>query len=160
MIPMPGDFGVVRTHGWAARWIRIGTDSPVNHAVVYIGRGLVIEARPKGAGYAPLEQYARARWSSGVPALALTAAQRAAIPSAAAKLVGTPYSWLDIAALSLATFGLRWRWVNERIERTDRLICSQLADRLRQAVGNHLFTDGRISCEVTPGDLLGLIEQF
>lgn len=160
MTPLPGDFGVVRTGGWQGRLIRIGTDSPVNHAFVYVGDGKVIEARPGGAGYARLSKYRNVKWSTGVPSLELTDAQRAQVFAAAERLVGTPYSWVDIAALSLACLGLRWRALDKRIERLDRLICSQLADVLRERIGSHLFTDGRLPCQVTPGDLLDLIDHF
>ena len=45
--PKPGDFGVVKTNGLAARLIQLGTASRWNHAFIYIGGGVIAEARPK-----------------------------------------------------------------------------------------------------------------
>jgi hypothetical protein len=49
------------------------------------------------------------------------------------------------------------RLVASRIERADRLVCSQLVDKAYLLAGEHLFSDGRYPGEVTPGDLLDLI---
>jgi len=148
-----GDFGVVRTGGWAGALIRYGTQSPVNHAFVYIGDGRIVEAEPGGAVISSTDKYDKVIWSS----LPLTDTQRYLIVANAKKMVGVPYSWIDIAALALRTRGVKSSLVNHRIEKMNRLICSQLVDRAYELAGVHLFNDGRLPGEVTPGDLLDII---
>lgn len=148
----PGDIGVVRTHGLAAWFIRFGTHSPVNHAFVYVGRGLIVEAKPDGAVLGHLSEYRDVTWLS----LDLPDATRVKVVTAALSLRGREYGWLDIVALALDCYGFRSRWIFERVERTDRLICSQLCDLAYRMAGVELFHDGRLPCEVTPGDLYDL----
>ncbi len=149
----PGDFFVIRTDGWAAPWIRLITRSDVNHAGLYVGNGTIIEARPEGAGYAPVSD--GAIWSH----LPLTDAERVTVVQQATLLVGTPYSWVDVACIGLADlFG--WHvpeWVRKRLNRRDRLMCSQLVDEAYRRAGIQLFTDGRPSGDVSPGDLADLL---
>lgn len=152
-----GQFGTVRTRGAAALAIRVGTQSPVNHASVYIGGGRIVEAQPGGAIISPVSKYPDAIWSD--PGLIPGLAAGFLITHYAMDLVGTPYGWPDIAALSFAAIGIRSHAIDERIERTDRLICSQLVDRAYLLAGVHLFDDGRLSGEVTPGDLYNLARQ-
>lgn len=151
MSPQPGDYGVVTTTGWAARLIQAVTRSKYNHAWIYVGNGQVIEGRPNGAGYANLAAYADVLWST-VP---LDAGERAAIVKAAIGLIGTPYSWVDCVAIGLTDlFG--WHVpesVRKRLNRRDRMMCSQLADSAHLAAGVHLFTDGRVPGDVSPADL-------
>lgn len=153
MTPRAGDFAVVRTGGLAGRIIRWATGSVVNHAFVYVGDGLIVEAQPGGAALSHISAYPTAYWS----ALGLTDSQRASIVYWVYAQVGTGYGWPDIAALGLARLGFRSRWVDRRIERSDRLICSQLVDKAYDLAGVHLFDDGRLPGEVTPGDLLDVI---
>jgi cell wall-associated NlpC family hydrolase len=155
-VPQLGDFGVARTNGWAAPWIRLVTRSTVNHAFVYVGNGQIVEANPSGAAVGKVTEYPHAIWSH----MALTTQQRHAIANAADTLVGTPYSWVDDACIGLADlFG--WHVpepVRHRLNRRDRLMCSQLVDRAYTKAGVHLFPDGRLDGDVSPGDLLHLIE--
>lgn len=161
MITQPelGDFALVRTNDIGGRLIRIGTDSFFNHALLYVGNGNVIEARPSGAGYNTVDAYSREdyylTWSTG--AWPLTDEQRKDIVLWSVAHVGTPYSWLDIAALSAKTFHVKFPGLDKRITRSDRLICSQLVDQAWEAAGVHLFDDGRLSQDVTPGDLWKLL---
>ena len=63
-----GDFFVVNTgNGLGARLIRWGTDSPVNHAGVYIGGNRIVEAEASGAIVSPLSKYSNREliWSTG-----------------------------------------------------------------------------------------------
>jgi hypothetical protein len=151
----PGDFGVVRTTGWAGTLIRWVTRSKVNHAFILVD-GQVIEGRPAGAGYASLKSYPVVEWSH----LPLTDEQRAAIVARAKAHIGAPYSWVDVVAIGLADlFG--WHVpvsVRQRLARKDRLMCSQLVDLCYHEAGIELFTDGRPPGDVSPGDLLLLIE--
>lgn len=154
-MPEVGEFGVIRTNGWAGLGIRIITRSSVNHAFVYVGDGFIIEAQPAGARHAPASLYPGALWSGP----GLTAGRGEAIAAAARTLVGTPYSWVDCAAIGLTDlFG--WHVpepVRKRLNRRDRLMCSQLADTAYLMAGVHLYADGRVPGDCSPGDLLALI---
>lgn len=148
----PGQFFTVRTTGIVAAAIRLGTRSPVNHAGVYIGHGSIVEAQPGGAIVSRADRYPDAHWSD--PRLAQGRGNL--IAEHAAFLVGTPYGFTDIAALSLACFGIGDKPGNpiaRRIESLHELICSQLVDRAHLLAGVHLFNDGRLSGQVTPGNL-------
>jgi cell wall-associated NlpC family hydrolase len=151
--PRAGAFGLVRTGGWAAWLIRVGTRSTVNHAFVYIGDGRIIEAEPDGATESDVSKYSSVIWS----AVPMTDEQSSAIVAWAKAQKGVPYGWLDIAVLSLAAFGIHNRWIDRRIENTHYLICSQLVDKAYELGDVHLFDDGRLPGQVTPGDLLRLI---
>jgi hypothetical protein len=158
--PKLGDFGLVRTPDIGGRIIRIGTDSWMNHALVYVGDNNVIEARPGGAGFNVIDNYSNPKfhltWSTDL--IPLTDDERAKIVHYALAQKGVKYGWPDIAALSLKTLGYDTpAWVDKRIERDDRLICSQLVDRAYMLSGVHLFNDGRLSMDVTPGDLWNLV---
>jgi uncharacterized protein YycO len=152
-MPNVGDYGVVRTSGAAGALIRFGTRSTVNHAFVHIGDGQIVEAQPGGAIISPATNYPDAIWSHRD----LTDSDRASIAHWAKQQVGVPYGWPDIAALAFACYGITNKQINQRIERMDRLICSQLVDKAYMLAGVHLFDDGRLTQAVTPGDLLNLI---
>ncbi|MGZ4556081.1 MAG: hypothetical protein ACXVXZ_10125 [Mycobacteriaceae bacterium] len=155
-MPDLGAFGVSATSGWKAWVIRAVTRSAVNHAFVYVGNGQIVEANPSGAAVGNVDEYPHAIWSH----MTLTTQQRHAIANAADTLVGTPYSWVDDACIGLADlFG--WHVpepVRARLSRRSRLMCSQLVDVAYSKAGVHLFPDGRIPGDVSPGDLLHLIE--
>jgi hypothetical protein len=91
----PGDFFVVRTTGIFARAICVACESTVNHAGVYVGDGLIVEAEPgkAGARYNNVENYADALWSThNLPEhLTPTAAELAQIAQEAVGCLGTPY---------------------------------------------------------------------
>ena len=157
--PKVGDYGTVATNGWEAKVIRFGTNSPVNHAFVYVGNGQVVEAQPGGARIAAAVNYPDTHWSNLLERRDLPAVEartRSLIAQEALSLIGTPYGWPDIAALVLHYLGINSKAIDKRIERDDRLICSQLVDRAYQAAGVHLFADGRLTESVTPGDLYNL----
>lgn len=78
-------------------------------------------------------------------------------------LVGTPYGFSDYLALALhhlAPHSPLTRGVRRYVSGNGRMICSQLVDHLLCKAGYHLFTDGRLPQDVTPGDLFyALTEQ-
>lgn len=156
--PRPGDFFVVRTGGGMGHLIRMATESHVNHAGLLLDDGTVVEAEPHGARIVPAGWYLNhAHWSTGkVP---VTDAERVALVAQGRSMVGRGYGFADIVVLALVrVFG--WhapQWVRTYLQRSDRLICSQLVDYAYDKAGVHLFTDGRVPAEVTPGDLLDLI---
>jgi cell wall-associated NlpC family hydrolase len=153
MKPELGDFFVIRSDGWGGRLIRWGTRSNVNHAGLYVGAGLVVEAQPSGATVAPMPDHAV--WSD----LPLTDLEREAIVRESRRLLGTPYSWIDVVCIGLAkTFGVHVPGpVRRRLARRDELMCSQLVDTAYLNAGIHLYDDGRWPGDVSPSDLLDLI---
>ena len=156
MTPQIGAFGVVRTEGWGAAVIRAVTNSPVNHAFVHVGDGVIVEAQPKGARTLRATHYPNAIWSHRD-----LQGHGPAIAAAARRLVGTPYSWVDVVCIGLADlFG--WHVpaaVRKRLSRRGELMCSQLVDTAYHDGGIELFTDGRIPGDVAPSDLYDLITK-
>lgn len=154
-LPMAGDFAVVRTHGWQAAVIRWATRSKFNHAfIVWYGEE-IIEAQPGGAQLT-INHYATSdvRYSH----LPLTMEQRIEICNQAKQLIGVPYGWLDIISIGLLQYGIKPKFIRERVRTSKNLICSQLVDFDYLLGGVHLFDDGRLPMDVTPGDLARLIE--
>lgn len=155
--PQPGDFAVIRTNGWQAALIRWGTRSDFNHAAFFISETHIVEAQPGGAVVSPWSRYARRTTITSISRPSLTDAQREQAPAVGMAMVGVPYGWTDIAALSLLQIGVRPRWLRDRVRRQRNQICSQLVDSARLALGDHLFQDGRLPQDVTPGDLAHLL---
>lgn len=161
--PLPGDFCLTKISGITGKAIAlgqalIGDASPVQHAMLYVGGGNIVQAMPGGAELIPLadanEPYI---WSSGK--IPLTARQRVQIADGARWLVDTPYSFVDYLSIGLAAWHIRPAWVRDRVAATDHLICSQLVDVCYEAAGVELFTDGRIPGDVTPTDLYRLVKE-
>jgi hypothetical protein len=170
--PAVGTIGVVSTlHAgtWFDRFvswvIQFDTQSPVNHAFVYIGRGRILEARPGGSGFNRYDAYPGTLWLTHIQPPGSSAAEQEAV---AESLCGIPYGWLDIAAIGIAQ--KRWspetrqRWLDgrepwwvRRIATDPRdAICSQLCDLYYLHFARHLFNDKRLPGLVSPGDLLTL----
>lgn len=152
MDPRPGDYLVIATGGFLGAVIRLGTRARYNHAAVVVEDGLAVEASVYGARLTPI---AGSGWTliADNAVEPRTEEQRAAVVAAARQVIGTPYGFLDIVALGLVALGLRWSYLEARVAREDRLICSQLVDAAYLRAGVHLFDDGRASQSVTPGDL-------
>lgn len=160
-----GDIGFSRIGGWLGFWIMIGQAlagdaCKYTHVFIVLDDDTVIEAMPSGAriasrhGRDPEDGFYYSR-------LPLTDAQRAAIVAEARKLVGTKYGFSDYLALALARFGIQPKWLRKYISGNQRMICSQLVDYVYCKVGIHLFSDGRLSQDVTPGDLFyGVAEVY
>ncbi|MFE5828709.1 hypothetical protein ACFQ8W_00310 [Streptomyces sp. NPDC056508] len=161
--PLPGDFALTKIGGITGKLVAagqalVGDASPVQHALVYVGFGHIVQAMPGGAELIPLEEASEpVVWSTDRLPEHVTWAQRKAIVEAAHDLVGTPYSFLDYASIGLAHFRIRPRWVREFVADTGHMICSQLVDEVYLRAGIHLFSDGRLPGDVTPGDLWYLL---
>lgn len=166
-MPQPGDVGLVTTTGLGPDLIRLGDKvyakrthtrhEPFNHAVVAVGNGLAVSGDPHGAQLCSASSWRSIDWRTY--RRALTPTERFDLAAAARALVGTPYSWVDIAALTLQDFGWRTQYddgqptlLGERIADQHRLVCSQLVALVYAQVGLPLFV-GRAPGEVTPGDL-------
>lgn len=159
--PLPGDFALTKISGITGKFVAagqalVGDAAPVQHAFVYVGGGRVVQAMPGGAEVILLEDASTpVVWSTGrVP---LTSVQRVTVAGEALSLVGTPYSYLDYVSLGLAHFRVRPAWVRDFVADTGHLICSQLVDEVYLRAGVHLFDDGRLPGDVTPGDLYKLL---
>lgn len=158
--PKLGDIGIMRTPGFGAWWIRFfealgGQPHDVNHAVLYVGGGMCVSCEPKGAKLRPIKRFPGTIWSQ----FDLKEAQRVAIAHWAYEHIGTPYNFLDLAAIAwtilLGKLHLPIpRFVQHRLERTDRLQCAQLCDDAYQfgpETPVHIF-EGEIPYAVTPGE--------
>jgi uncharacterized protein YycO len=167
MSPQPGDFFVTRIEGFTGRAIRVAQFlngsgfADFEHAGVVVPNdyGLptrIVEAEPGGAQRNSIRKLdpAHTRYSS----LDLTSVQRDKIVSTALSLVGTPYSFLDYAALAARRLHIPVPGLREYIANGKHLICSQLVDYCYRQAGVELFADGRWPGYVTPGDLAGVLE--
>lgn len=154
--PPPGTIGLTSTPDLSGAIIRLGTRSPINHVFIVLAGGQLFEARPSGAGLNNLSRYPHASFRTDIIP---TDEQRGAIIASVTGLMGTPYNWLDIAALSwwCLTGNRVPVKVQRRIEDTKTLICSQLVDLVYERAGIHLFDDGRLPGAVTPGDLIDCV---
>lgn len=156
--PQPGDIGLTRIEGDIGRLIRIGQYlngdgyADYEHAFVYVGNGQIVEAEPGGALLSPLTEY------DGRPVawLRCPPGRGPAVADAARGLVGVPYSVLDYLALAAHRFHIPAPGLRRRIQSSDHLICSQLADRAANLGGWHLFQDGRWDGYVDPAALYRL----
>lgn len=131
-MPLPGDFGLVSIKGGVGFLIRLGQfingDGFRNyeHAFIYVGAGMIIEAMPGGALLSDLSEYdgRPIMWSTGL--IPLTDDQRSLIVQSALAQEGTPYSFLDYLAIGLYRLGIKHPGVAKRVESSKHLICSQL----------------------------------
>lgn len=161
--PLPGDFGLTKIRGLAGAFVNfgqwfVGDFAPVQHALVYVGNGMVVQAMPSGAEMIRLEDASPVvKWSTGL--IELTRHERANVSSAARYLVGTPYSFLDYVSIALERLGIRPRWVLERVASSGRLICSQLVCEAYRRAGVELFP-GKFPGDQTPGDLFRLLKNL
>lgn len=161
--PLPGDFALTKISGLTGKAIAlgqalIGDASPVQHAMIYVGGGYIVQAMPNGAELIRLEDANEpVIWSTGL--ISLTADERARITGIARWLINTPYSFLDYASIGLAYFHVRPAWVRDYIADSGHMICSQLVDEVYKRAGVQLFDDGRLPGDVTPGDLWHLLQR-
>lgn len=173
---LPGDVGFSTIGGRAGGWVSLGQallrdECIFTHAYLVLPDGWLIEAMPGGARIVRLDGSdagASPRWGPGFAygRVPLTDTQRGGFDRLARlgmhgddgqwtpRLVGRPYGFDDYLALAL------WEWrlpghrlVREKVRSSNRMICSQLVDFAWCAVGFHLFVDGRLAQDVTPGAL-------
>jgi len=150
---MYGDYGVVYTHGFFGKLIRLGTLSRWNHAVIYIGNGQIIEANPQGVQISPVTKYPEGTiaWNKHE---GLNIDQRTAIVAAAHKAVGQPYDFFTILVLALRILGIKLlsnMYVLRRLAEKDGFICSELVDHCYDQAG--VTISDKPDYLTTPGDL-------
>lgn len=155
-MPNPGDIGLTKIRGFAGKFVFlgqwfVGDLSPWTHAFILLDDDTVIEAMPGGARITPLSDYEGREilWSE----FPLADEQRLRIVAEARSLEGTPYSFADYVALFLERVGFRFGIVKRYVTSSGHMICSQLCDEVYRRCGIHLFDDGRMPQDVTPGDL-------
>jgi hypothetical protein len=79
--------------------------------------------------------------------------QGAMVAHNARAYVGTPYSFLDYAAIAGLHFGIKNGPIRRYVRSSGHMICSQLADQALTDAGWHTFSDGRLPQDVTPAAL-------
>jgi hypothetical protein len=153
----PGDFGLTRIPGYAGFAARIGIFlngdgwHQYQHAFLVLEDDQLLEAMPGGARIRPLTDADRANATySDWP---LTDDQRVAICWVGRELEGTPYSIVDYLSLTLVRLHIRPPALKRYVADTGHMICSQLIDEVYLRAGVHMFNDGRVPSDVTPGDL-------
>ncbi len=157
-VPQAGDIGLSYSPSKLGLLIRmmqswIGDWAIFSHAFIVLYDGEIIEAMPKGARFARLDQYRPDQIMFS--RFLLTPDQRDQVCEEAIRLHGTPYSFLDYLALGLDHFfGNRWvpRMVKRRVKTSGKMICSQLAAEAYKRAGVDIL-DGKDPQECTPGDL-------
>lgn len=159
--PQPGDIGVTQITGDVGRlirfgqWLNGGGFADYEHAFVYVGNGLIVEAEPGGARQAELTEY-NAR---NIAWLRCPDDHRDAVTAAALSLEGTPYSFLDYLAIALHRLRIPAPGLRAYIRSGKHAMCSALADRSAALGGWRLYDDGRWDGYVTPEDIWHLIQR-
>lgn len=154
----PGYIGLTQISGDVGKLIRLGQwlngDGfwDYEHAFVVGPDGKqIIEAEPGGAVLSPIDRYDldKVLWLPCPPEF------QAAVAAEAVKLLGTPYSFADYFALASVRLHIFPSNILLRnyVKSSKHMICSQLADAAAARGGWHIFTDGRLPQDVTPGDL-------
>lgn len=154
--PRLGDYGVVRTNGFFGELIRVGTSSPDNHAVIYIGNNQLVEATPKGVKINSIDEYPLIAWNQHED---LSDNQREAIAAHALSLVGKPYSFITIALIVTRILGAKVLSDNKLLvwaATKEGYICSELVSECYFVAGVKLST--KPDYEVVPGDLARRLE--
>lgn len=165
----PCDYFTVQTHGVVAegiRWFERHNINPedregawANHAGVF-GEGTIYQASPPslsrklkyethGFQEGDLLEYAGCRIA--ISSRPLTDHQRDLGLGSIEAMVGIPYNLLDIGALGFSTVGAVPEPVWDRLNRGDRLICSQAVAKVQRDM-NDPITVGQ-DCRVTPAHL-------
>jgi hypothetical protein len=178
----PGDIillqikGVVGLMVRVMQWVNKDT-SKWTHAAVVLDDSTAFEAQPGGAVITPLSEYAdrpgvRVAFYQRPVKLAghaiayklaplddvMTDNIRAAMvrDARAMQKKGYRYAWSTYLYLALYRFGIRPNWIKWQVQNPDAGICSQAADMIADDNTIHLFADGRMPYDVTPGDLATL----
>jgi cell wall-associated NlpC family hydrolase len=145
--------------GWLislGEWLLGDGFTRFDHAFIVLDGGRLIEAQPGGARIVPLSTYADRKVVFVAPA-GLTDGQRVLICAQAEAMVGTPYSFLDYAAIALHRFHIPAPGLRRFVSSTRHEICSALCDEVYRRAGVQLFADGRWPGFCTPADLWNLL---
>lgn len=163
----PGDLGFTRIGGLLGKGIALaqaitGDASRFTHVFIVLDNEEVAEAMPSGARVQPFDR--EYKTEVAYARLPLSDEQRSALVShlrgRMARPGGIKYSFADYLALALAHSGLRPKWLRDYIAKSSRQICSQLADYELTNVAYHVFDDGRLPQDVTPGALIQELQEL
>lgn len=156
--PQPGDIGLIPIAGIPGFLIRLGQwlngdgFADYEHAFIVLEAGMLLEGQPGGAVIRPLYEYDDRNILYVSPA-GLTPGQRKAICDAARTFEGTPYSFVDYAAIGAHRLHLPIPGLRDYVEDTGHQICSQLVDNAYRDAGIKLFSDDRWAGWCTPGSI-------
>ena len=148
--PRRGDYGVVKTNGIIGRLIRLGTTSRWNHAFIYMGDGMIVEANPTGVALSPASKYPKIAWNQHED---LSKSQREAIAVKALDQVGKAYDFIDILSLFLRIFGLKLPIYKlfKMLSKRQSWFCSELVSACYREADMKLLPHPDYL--ITPGDL-------
>lgn len=166
--PRLGDIGLTGEQPGAGRLDRLfeesiewGTNSPVNHAFIYIGQGRIVEAI-RHISISPVSNYTNIYWSTGRlrPVDTATDAQRGQAVAYALSRVGEGYNIPGLLAVALyqkrmghLISGDEW-WV--KLLNADHMdFCSELVAKSWLAGGLDLFPR-LLPVTVAPADIYRL----
>lgn len=155
--PIPGDIFLEKLSGAAfliraGQWLNGDGFSDYEHCGIILEDGMLIEGLPGGAAISPLSDKDPAKLLFVSPPI-LTAEQRKAICDVARSFEGTPYSFLDYAAIGAHRLHIPFPGLQHYIQSTGHMICSQICDVSYQMAGVQLFRDNRWDGLVTPGSI-------
>ncbi len=163
----PGDIGFANIVGaagvlvWAGQKLLAATERgeyKIKHVfVVTQGSAIapkIVQAMPSGAEEIHIDEswlsqpftYVRPNYPGGRD-------QGFRVAEMAQRMVGTPYSFLDYAAILGLHAGVKNGLVWRRVKSSGHMICSQLADQAMADAGWHVFDDGRLPQDVMPIEL-------
>jgi len=147
--PQIGDYGVVRSNGFFAKLIRLGTVSRWNHAFIYVGDGKIVEANPTGVAVSPVSNYSKIAWNQHE---VLTHEQRDAIVYHAQRAVGRPYNFGIIIMLAFRALGVKIfpKKLIDYLAKHDGYICSELVAECYEEAGFPICPAADLC---NPGDL-------
>lgn len=174
-VPQPGAIILTRIQGpvgwlvWALQAIN-GDLSKWTHAMIMLDDGNVWECQPGGSVFTKWSKYENRKFAvvkyrqrnktmdgTGIHELEplnLTPEERADVVQAARDFgLGVGYGWTTYLYLAAYRIGIRPRWLKARVQNAEHLICSQGVDEVYNLADLHLFHDGRMPYDVTPGDL-------
>ena len=147
--PAMGDYGVIKTHGFFGWLIRLGTFSRWNHAIIYVGNGMVVSADPSGVKLEPITNWKNIAWNQHEE---LDDNQRMMIVNAACEAVGKSYDFFTIADIALRILGLRvlTKGLLAHLAQNKGYICSELVAECYRKGGLVIAKEDYLA---TPGDL-------
>ena len=145
----PGDVFVVHGRHLISRIIRIVTDSPWNHATMYLGKGKYIEANNKGVEIKSVEEYKDKTFEIYRHAKISKKQQQTIIEHAHSE-VGKGYDVLQLLQLFLYfLFGVRGN--AREIGTRNKYICSELVAESYARAGLSVYKNYHAT-QMSPGD--------